>query len=301
MQAARRVDHDHVGTRCDALVDGVERHGGRIGALGTAHDVGADAGAPALQLVGSGGAEGVGRPEHDAAAVGDQHPGQFADGGGLAGSVDPDHEQHRRFVGVRECPDGPVQVGPQFLDQHLAQHRAGIGLGAHVGLGHPAAQRGDDRFSGDRPQVGDQQGVFDGLPGVLIQVAAAQQTQHAATQRGLRLGQATPQPLQPAGSRRDLVARDDLGFSFGLGFGFGFGCRLGLGLGLGLGFGSGGRLRRRHDVRFRLGHDLRLGHDFRLRKLDIGNGALARVTRNLGVVADGRQLLRGVGTTERDA
>ncbi len=54
--------------------------------------------APGLQLVGGGGAEGVRGAQHHAAAVGDQDAGQLADGGGLAGAVDADDQQHRGLV-----------------------------------------------------------------------------------------------------------------------------------------------------------------------------------------------------------
>ena len=50
--------------------------------------VGADPVAPRLQLVGGGGAEGVGRAEHHVLVVGDEHAGELAGGGGLAGAVD---------------------------------------------------------------------------------------------------------------------------------------------------------------------------------------------------------------------
>ena len=102
MQPARGVDHDDVGARRDALVDGVERHRRRVGALGSAHHLGAHPRRPGLQLVGGGGAEGVGGAQHDPPAVGDQHPREFADGRGLAGAVDADDQQHRRVVVVRQ-------------------------------------------------------------------------------------------------------------------------------------------------------------------------------------------------------
>ena len=76
-------------------------------------------------MVGGGGPEGVGGAEHHVPAVGDQHPGQLAGGGGLAGAVDPDDQQHRRpavvrqrahravHVRVRPPRSAPAQQGPR--------------------------------------------------------------------------------------------------------------------------------------------------------------------------------------------
>ena len=242
----------------DALVDGVERHRRRVGALGPAHHLRAHPGRPGLQLVGRGGAEGVGGAEHHAAAVGDQDAGQLADRRRLAGAVDADDQQHRRLVVVRQRLDRAVQVGLQLLDQHLAQHRAGVGLGAHAAAGHPGPQRGHHRFGDDGAEVGDQQGVLDGLPGLLVEVAAAEQAEHAAAQRVLRLGQPPAQPVQPAFRRRDGV---DIGAAASTGA------------------GSQARARRR-------GFGL---CQRRLGQLDVGDRSFRRVARNGGIIADGGQ------------
>jgi hypothetical protein len=95
----------------------------------------------------------------------------------------------------------------QLRDQDFAQHRAGVGLGAHIAAGHPGPQRADHRLRHDRAEVGDQQGVLDVLPGVLVEVTAAEQAEHAAAQRVLRLGEAPAQAVQPAVRRSDGVER----------------------------------------------------------------------------------------------
>ena len=91
----------------------------------------------------------------------------------------------------------------QLGDQHLAQHRAGIGFGADPAAGHLRAQRAHHRLGDDGAEVGDQQSVLDLLPGVLVEVAAAEQAEHAAAERVLRLGQPPAQAVQPAFGRRD--------------------------------------------------------------------------------------------------
>src|SRR5699024_10970602 len=93
VQPAGGVDDHRVGLGVRTGLDGVEGHGGRVGPLPVAADGRhADAGAPGLQLVRGGGAEGVGRAEDDVAVVGHEHAGELADGGRLAGAVDT-HDQ----------------------------------------------------------------------------------------------------------------------------------------------------------------------------------------------------------------
>ncbi len=110
----------------------------------------------------------------------------------------------------------------------------------------------------DRAEVGDQQGVLDVLPGVLVEVAAAEQTEHAAAQRVLRLGEPAAQPVQPAFGRRDSA---DIGRSGRL-------WRFGLDL--------SGR-RRLLDLNVRLGQP------------HVGDRPFRRIARNGGIIADGRQ------------
>ena len=90
-----------------------------VAALGTADGVGPDPCAPGLQLVGRRGAERVGGAEEHAAAVGDEHPGQLAAGGRLAGPVHPDHHHDGGAVGGRGRVHGPVEVGAQRDDELL--------------------------------------------------------------------------------------------------------------------------------------------------------------------------------------
>ncbi len=67
----------------------------------------------------------------------------------------------------------------QFVDQGLAQHRAGIGPGAHAAGAMLAAQLRHHRGVTVGPEIGDQKGVLDLLPGLLVEIAAAEQTEHA--------------------------------------------------------------------------------------------------------------------------
>ena len=142
VQAAGGVDDDDVGLLLDAGLDGVERDGGGVGAVLVGADGGhPDPGAPRLELVGSGSAEGVGGAEDDVLVLGDEHAGELADGRGLAGAVDADDEDDRRPVADAAAGDAAVHVGLDEGEQVLAQPAAHRGLvGRAVDL-DPGAQR----------------------------------------------------------------------------------------------------------------------------------------------------------------
>ncbi len=106
---------------------------------------------------------------------------------------------------MRQRLDRAVQAGVELRDEHLPQNRAGVGLAADVAAGQLAAQLLDHRGGHHRAQVGDQQGVLDLLPGGFVEIAAAEQAEHAAAERVLGLGQAAAQPLQAAFRRRNGV------------------------------------------------------------------------------------------------
>ena len=120
VQAARGVDEHDIGLHLGPGLDGVEGHRGRVGAVAVRADRRhADPPAPGLELVGGGGAEGVGGAEHDVLVLGDEDAGELADGGGLAGAVDADHEHDgRAALGARgrwsgPWPGRPARAGPR--------------------------------------------------------------------------------------------------------------------------------------------------------------------------------------------
>ena len=92
MQAARGVDQHGVRLGLDTFPNSVERHSGRVTALGTAHHIGADPLAPGLELVGGGGPEGIRGAEDDLALFRNEHARDLPGRGGLAGAVHPDDE-----------------------------------------------------------------------------------------------------------------------------------------------------------------------------------------------------------------
>ena len=97
--------------RLDAVADRVEGDAGRVAALGATDHLDADPLAPGRELLDGGGAERVGRAEHDVLVLGDQDPGELADGRGLAGAVDADDQDDAGVaVGAGDL-QAAVQVG----------------------------------------------------------------------------------------------------------------------------------------------------------------------------------------------
>ena len=89
----------------------LEGHAGRVAALGTAYGGHADALAPGGQLLGRRGPERVGRAEHHLLVLGDQHAGELADRGGLAGAVDADHSTTAGLPSRRSTASERSRVG----------------------------------------------------------------------------------------------------------------------------------------------------------------------------------------------
>ena len=127
--------------------------------------------------------------------LGDQDPGDLADGGGLAGAVDADDEDDAGLaVGARDL-EPAIHVGADELDQLLAQHGAGVVRLAALDP-EPGAQPLDERLGGCDADVGGQQGVLDGLPGVLVEPVAAQEGEQALAEAALRARESLAQPHQ---------------------------------------------------------------------------------------------------------
>ena len=179
-------------------LDRLEGDAGGVAALGAADDLDADALAPRGELVDGGGAERVGRAEGDGVVLGDEDPGDLADGGGLAGAVDADDEHDAGLAVLAGHLQAAVHVGADELDELLAQHGAGVG-----GLAALDAQAGaqplDQGLGGCDADVGGEQGVLDGLPRVLVEAVTAEQREQALAEASLRAREALAQADEPGG------------------------------------------------------------------------------------------------------
>ena len=137
MQPPGSVDDDGIDAVLCTHADGLVRDARRVGALGSAYRLGADAIAPRFQLVGGGRAKGVCGAEQDGVSVGDQHPGELSRGRRLAGPVDADDERDGWAVLVSVEVQRPVVLRSDEGDELLAQH--GLGLGGCSAAHHAHA------------------------------------------------------------------------------------------------------------------------------------------------------------------
>ncbi|MND54073.1 hypothetical protein D3C80_451250 [compost metagenome] len=198
VQAASGVGDQHVDATGLGGLYGIEDHRSGVGAgvLGDHRDLVTLA--PYLQLLDRSGTEGVASSQHHFLAFELQLLGQFADGGGLAGAVHTDHQDHIGLV-LRLYHQrllDRAQQRSQFFLQRLVQ---GIGVGQLL-AGNLLGQVLDDGGSGFHANVGGQQSGFDFVEQVVIDDFLAQeQAGHALADAGAGLRQALLEAGEEAG------------------------------------------------------------------------------------------------------
>ena len=125
MQTTGGVDQHQVAAALIGLVEHVIAHARRIGAAVALDDGDAGALAPHIELLDGGGAEGIGRTDHDVLAAGGHGARDLTDRRGLAGTVNA-HKQHAaRRIGKRIALDGH-KVLLELLGQGTAKLRSGL-------------------------------------------------------------------------------------------------------------------------------------------------------------------------------
>src|SRR5439155_17305529 len=112
--------------------DGVEHDRARVAARGAAHDLGAGARGPGLELLGRGGAKGVRRRHQHVATLRCLLPADLADGRRLADAVDADEQPHVRRAGLE--PQGAVDAGETLLQVVLQRVDQRVGRRDAVAL-----------------------------------------------------------------------------------------------------------------------------------------------------------------------
>ena len=100
LQPSGRVDQQHIDAFRAGAFERLEGDAGRIGADLLGDHLRANALAPHFELIDGRGAERVGGGEHDAQALALELMRHLGGGGGLAGAVHPDHQEHMRAA----CP-----------------------------------------------------------------------------------------------------------------------------------------------------------------------------------------------------
>ena len=168
-----------VGSLVRALLDRVERDARRVRTLGAAHDRRPGPRAPGAELLGGGGAERVGGTQHHVPAARDEHPGEFPRGGGLAGAVHADDQQHGGTPVVREGVDRAVQLGTQRLGEDVAEELAGLRRRTDGAAGELDAQRLDQLAGHLGAEVGLQEGRLDVFPRLLVELTGTEQAEQA--------------------------------------------------------------------------------------------------------------------------
>ena len=152
-----------------AVVD----HRGGLGARGLRHDGHAVAGGPGLELLARRGAKGVAGRQHHAAPLGQQPVRELADGGGLAGAVDPHHQDD---IGLDAGID---DERPLHRRENL--HHGGVQgpeQGIHVVeflARHAPPQLVEDAGGGGHADVGGDQAGLEVVENLGVDLAAGQQ------------------------------------------------------------------------------------------------------------------------------
>ncbi len=199
LQAARGI-HEH---GVDAfLLAGLNRiKGDRSGVgaflLGT-HRLHAHAVTPGGQLLRSGGAEGIGGAQNQGLTVRNHHAGNLTDGRGLTHAV---HANDQHHAGVAVATGGlqlAVHVGADNLHELFAEHLLHGGGVARTLNAHALLQGLNQAGGRLGAEVGEQQGLFNFVPDVLVDAVAGEQSQQAlaehvvgACQAGAQAHQAT--------------------------------------------------------------------------------------------------------------
>ena len=108
---------------------------------------------PDLQLRDGAGAVGVGRGEQHLPALALQPPGELGRGGGLAGAVDPDHQDDRRALGSARA-SRPDRLAVEHGGQPAFQRAPKIALGLELAAPDLVLQRLGELDRGGHAEIG---------------------------------------------------------------------------------------------------------------------------------------------------
>ncbi len=195
LQPAGGVDQQNVAAIRLRGRQGIERQSRRIRAMGARDHRRAGAFTPDLQLLDRSRTKGIAGGQHHLAAFVGELGGELADGGGLAGAVDPDHENDERLL--------------RAIDLERLRHRRQhlLDLGGDDGLDLVGRNRlvvAAVADGGRNPrrhlgaEIGTQQHVLDVLDHGAVELALGDQIGHGAAERTRCPLQAAGKPAPPA-------------------------------------------------------------------------------------------------------
>ena len=195
LQAPSRVDDERPALLGARALERLIGDTGRIGADILGHHLGADAGAPYLELIDGRGAESVGRYEHHRGTAAHQLMRQLGRCGGLAGSVHADEQDH---MGVRAC------IERQGL-RHRLKHLGDLGgehLAQRLRRQSPVVAGRGERLP-DAPGHGDaeiglDQRVLELVERLFIELSPAQHRSKIVAESGRGPSEPLAEPREPA-------------------------------------------------------------------------------------------------------
>jgi len=196
------VDDQHVDRLRAGRLQGLEGERGGVRALAARHHRAAGALAPDLELLDRGGPESVARRQHDLAALGAESGGELPDRGGLARSVDADHQDHEGAGGridhqrPRDRHQDLLDLGGEDLFHLVGRHR-------RVVTADP--DRGRDLGGGRDAEVGADQQLLELLDRAGVELALADEVGDGAADRRGRPPQPGREPAPPARFRRGIL------------------------------------------------------------------------------------------------
>ena len=167
MEPTGGVDDDGVDASGLRGLHRVEDDAGRVPTGLTAGDVDTDAFAPVGELLGGGGPERVGGDEEDPVPGVDFALGELGRGGGLPDAVHADEQPHVGVAGL--VAQRAVGVVAELVgDLGLEQRRELVGV-ADPGAPRLGAKRIEQPAGGGHPDVGEEEGLFEVVPGLVVE------------------------------------------------------------------------------------------------------------------------------------
>ena len=196
LQAAGRIDDDDVDVArlrgCDAVV----HDRGRVAPIAAADDFDLAALGPYRQLLGSRGAERIGRYEHHAFALRRQGAPELSDGRRLAAAVDADHEDDGRLVIEHEAGIGERQELPHVF----LKARDGLVAAVPQLLPRDHPQAVEDLLRGWETEIGREQNLFELIPKFAVEGTFLLRQRFNACKRFTGPSERTAEFCQPAHS-----------------------------------------------------------------------------------------------------